>query len=164
MQFFAMTILILFVILSRAKDLGDSTTVNNSTTANSLCKILHCVQNDKEESFIIHLVIPRRGNREAVGSTLLLCPDVGIYRCLWASQSERARVSAMLNYKGRLPQNCIERREYPQGPVMQFFAMTILIHFVILSKAKDLWDSTTFYNSTTDNSHREILHCVQNDI
>ena len=53
---------------------------------------------------------------------------------------------------GRLPQNCIERQQYPQGPVMQFFAMTILILFVILSKAKDLEDSTTINNSTAANS------------
>ena len=119
------------VILSRAKDLGDSTTVNNSTTANSHREILHCVQNDKEESLLILSVIPRRGNREAIGSTLLVCPDVGIYRYLWASQSERARVSAMLNYKGRLPQNCIERQQYHQGPVMQFLAMTVYINHVI---------------------------------
>ena len=35
---------------------------------------------------------------------------------------------------------------------------------VILSRAKDLEDSTTVNNSTTATSHREILHCVQNDI
>ena len=70
------------VILSIATDLGASTTVNNSTTANSHREILHCVQNNKEESLLILSVIPRMGNREAVGSTLLVCPDAGIYRCL----------------------------------------------------------------------------------
>jgi hypothetical protein len=47
----------------------------------------------------INHVIPRRGNREGVRSIFVICPDVGIYRCLWTSQSVRARVSAMLNYK-----------------------------------------------------------------
>ena len=58
-------------------------------------------------------------------------PRRGDLPLFMASQSVRARVSAMLNYKGRLPQNCIERQQYPQGPVMQFFAMTIYINHVI---------------------------------
>ena len=36
--------------------------------------------------------------------------------------------------------------------------------YVILSRAKDLWDSTALDDSTNVYSLREILHYVQNDV
>ena len=136
------------VILSRAKDLGDSTTDNNSTAVNSHREILHCVQNDKEESLLILSVIPRRGNREAVGSTLLLCPDVGIYRCLWASHSERARVST------RLQEQWLIATELHRASIVTLRPRDAIPRnddtlYVILSETKDLWDSMTANDSTT---------------
>ena len=52
------------------------------------------------------------------------CADVGIYRCCATLPIQRETVSARLLHKGRLPQNCIDRHLYQQGPQMQFFAMT----------------------------------------
>ena len=67
---------------------------------------------------IYRLVTPRRGTHEGGERVELLCPDVGVFRCL-SFVAERlysvvvrdvARVvSARYINKGRSPQNCIER-------------------------------------------------------
>ena len=96
----------------------------------------------------INHIIPRRGNREAVGSTLLLCPDVGIYRCLWASQSERARVSVRLQEQ-RLIATELHRASAVSSRPCDAILRNDDTLYVILSETKDLGDSTAANDSTT---------------
>ena len=57
---------------------------------------------------------------------------------------------------------CADREilHYVQNDAYRVFAFNI----VILSRAKDLWDSTAVNDSTNVITSREILHYVQNDV
>ena len=44
---------------------------------------------------IINLVIPRRGIRDDKGCTHVLCPDVGIYRCVSSLRVVMSRVAGI---------------------------------------------------------------------
>ena len=136
LSFCPLVVSLLHVILSVAKDLAVSKTVDRYAdleifrfAQDDIVTVCHSERSEGSPRclHIQHIINrhPEEGQAQGVWNVIHLpCPDVGIYLCLRAVESDLCQYQQSTIINGRLPRNCIDRQGYHERLCMQFLAMT----------------------------------------